>query len=68
MKTNIVFGVSCRAVGGSQLQARIIDAAGELFVRNGLIRVRTEDIAGRLGISKATLYKEFSSKKEILRA
>ncbi|MBN2206303.1 MAG: TetR/AcrR family transcriptional regulator, partial [Candidatus Aminicenantes bacterium] len=29
---------------------------------------RTEDIAGRLGISKATLYKEFSSKKEILRA
>lgn len=68
MKTKRVFRVFERASAASPLRTRILEAAAELFVRNGFVRVRSEDIASKLGISKATLYKEFSSKEEILRA
>jgi AcrR family transcriptional regulator len=49
-------------------RARIIAAAGGLFFNRGFVRVTADDIAAELGISKATLYKEFRSKEEILRA
>jgi AcrR family transcriptional regulator len=42
-------------------------AARALFLQRGFLRVTTDDIAAELGISKATLYKIFSSKEEILR-
>jgi AcrR family transcriptional regulator len=48
-------------------RARIVDAARELFLTRGFVRVTADDIAAELGISKATLYKEFASKEEILR-
>jgi len=38
-----------------------------LFMSRGYLGVTSDDIAARLGISKATLYKAFSGKKEILR-
>ncbi len=49
-------------------RARIVTAAGGLFLHRGFVRVTADDIAAELGISKATLYKEFRSKEEILRA
>ena len=49
------------------LRARVIDAAGPLFLSRGFVGVTSDDIAARLGISKATLYKAFSGKEDILR-
>ncbi|WP_181409719.1 TetR/AcrR family transcriptional regulator [Martelella alba] len=43
----------------------ILHAAGELFRELGLTGVSMAAIAGRLGISKATLYGYFSSKEEL---
>ncbi len=48
-------------------RSRIVDAARGLFLAQGFVRVTADDIAAELGISKATLYKEFASKEEILR-
>ena len=50
------------------LRARILGAGKELFLSRGFVRVTADEIAAQIGISKATLYKEFESKEEILRA
>lgn len=52
----------------SALRARIVAAGNDLFLIRGFVRVTADEIARRLGISKATLYKSFPSKEEILRA
>ncbi|MCX6570342.1 MAG: TetR/AcrR family transcriptional regulator [Candidatus Aminicenantes bacterium] len=46
---------------------RIVAAARGLFMTRGFIRVTADDLSAELGISKATLYREFRSKEEILR-
>lgn len=46
----------------------MLEASRELFLSRGFVRVTADEIAGRVGISKATLYKEFASKEDILRA
>ncbi len=48
------------------IQNRIIEEAAEMFLRNGYRKVRTDDIASNIGISKRTLYEYFSSKQELL--
>ena len=53
---------------GAPLERRIVDAAGALFLSRGFVRVTADDIATEIGVSKATLYKEFASKEDILRA
>lgn len=68
MKTKVVSKVSvARTDPGSSLRPRITEAARELFLSRGFVHVTADDIAESLGISKATLYKEFPSKEEILR-
>jgi AcrR family transcriptional regulator len=68
VKTKEVFIVSGRAdAEDGAVRGRIIAAARELFLKNGFIRVTSDDISASLGISKATLYKYFSSKEELLR-
>jgi AcrR family transcriptional regulator len=52
----------------TQLRGRIVRTAADLFFSRGFVHVTADDIAGRLGISKATLYKAFASKEGILRA
>ncbi len=47
---------------------RIVAVARALFFQRGFLRVTADDIAAELGISKATLYKAFSSKEEMLEA
>jgi AcrR family transcriptional regulator len=69
VKTKRVFRVSKAAKEpGLTLRARIIEAGRELFFGRGFLRVTADEIAARLGISKATLYKAFPSKEAILRA
>ncbi len=50
------------------LRGRIIDAARELFLEHGYSKVSASEIAQAIGISKKTLYKEFETKEDILRA
>lgn len=45
---------------------RIMEAALELFAQNGYLGTSMSDIAGRLGITKAALYKHYAGKQEIL--
>ena len=45
---------------------RILETALELFSQNGYLGTSMNDIAGRLGITKAALYKHYACKQEIL--
>ncbi len=44
---------------------RILQIATTEFLKDGYSRVKTEDLANLLGISKRTLYKHFPSKKSL---
>jgi len=69
VKTKRVFQVSkTRAASAPALRARIVGAGTELFLSRGFVRVTADEISGRLGISKATLYKCFASKEDVLQA
>lgn len=50
-----------------ELRSRIAHHALERFIVEGYSRVRTEDLAAELGISKKTIYRVFDDKKELLR-
>lgn len=45
---------------------RILETALELFAQNGYLGTSMNDIAARLGITKAALYKHYAGKQEIL--
>jgi AcrR family transcriptional regulator len=45
---------------------RILDAALEAFATNGYTRTTMDDIAGRAGVAKGTLYWRFKSKEALL--
>jgi AcrR family transcriptional regulator len=47
---------------------RILEAAGARFFAHGFSRVRMDDLAEELGISKKTLYAHFPSKEALLQA
>lgn len=51
-----------------EIKDRIMQAAVELFMRNGIRSVSMDDIAARLGMSKKTLYKWFDNKDQIVLA
>jgi TetR/AcrR family transcriptional regulator, cholesterol catabolism regulator len=68
VKTKIVFKVQKRPSDGlAALRPRVVDEAGKLFLARGFVGVTSDEIASRLGISKATLYKAFPGKEAILR-
>jgi AcrR family transcriptional regulator len=50
-----------------ELKARILNKAQEIFFQYGYTRVKMDEIADGLGISKKTLYKFFESKENLLR-
>ncbi|MFH1150815.1 MAG: TetR/AcrR family transcriptional regulator [Actinomycetota bacterium] len=52
--------------GNDETRARIIDEARHRFFTVGYNKVRMDDIAAALGVSKKTLYKNFPSKKNLL--
>ena len=49
-----------------ELKDRIIDQAGELFVKHGIKRISMDEIAAKLGISKRTIYQNFEDKEDLL--
>jgi TetR/AcrR family transcriptional repressor of mexJK operon len=51
-----------------QLQGRILDAAAELFVRQGYGETSIDAIAAHAGIGKLTLYRRFADKEALFRA
>lgn len=54
--------------GKEQFARRILDAAGGKFFRFGFSRVTMDEIATDSGVSKKTLYQQFSSKDLLLKA
>jgi len=55
-----------RAAARDRTRDAILDAALELFAERGYIGVRVEDIAREAGVSRATFYKHFAERDEIL--
>jgi AcrR family transcriptional regulator len=47
---------------------RLVDAAGELFYRNGIGAVGVDLVSKAAGVSKRTLYQQFGSKDELVAA
>ena len=47
---------------------RILDQVEPLFLTMGFSRVTTDEIAASVGMSKKTVYQEFGSKQELVRA
>lgn len=54
------------AAARDQARQAILEAALRLFAERGYIGVRVEDIAREAGISRATFYKHFAERDEIL--
>ena len=50
----------------SDTKARILAAARELFVRDGIQQTSLQDIAERLGVTKPALYYHFDSREALL--
>ncbi len=50
----------------TQTQQKIIISATEIFINHGCRSITMDDIASDLGMSKRTLYENFSSKQELL--
>ena len=49
-----------------EMKERILETALELFAQSGYLGTSMSDIAARLGITKAALYKHYAGKQEIL--
>ncbi|HEX6500905.1 MAG TPA: TetR family transcriptional regulator [Micromonosporaceae bacterium] len=50
------------------LPAQILDAAGELLVAHGFRKLRMQDVAERVGVSRQTVYNEFGDKTGLAQA
>lgn len=50
----------------AETKERILETALELFAQSGYLGTSMSDIAARLGITKAALYKHYAGKQEIL--
>lgn len=51
-----------------ELRDKIIHAATKLLIYQGLKQVTMDDVAASIGISKRTIYENFSDKKELISA
>ena len=56
-----------RSRKGALTRARLLDAAKEVFERDGYLEARVTDIAERAGVSHGSFYHYFESKEEIFR-
>lgn len=52
---------------GSVASARLLDAADELFYREGIRAVGVDAIVKQAGVNKMSLYRQFSSKDELVK-
>lgn len=60
------FGRSRHEQQREQTRDQVVATALRLFVERGYVAVRVEDIAAAAGVSRATFYKYFSEREEIL--
>lgn len=51
---------------GDKIYERVLDAGLELFIEFGLRRTTMEDVATRAGIGRATAYRRFSDKDQLI--
>ncbi len=49
-------------------EEQILDAAARLFAQRGFERANTQELADRLGVGKGTIYRYFSSKRDLFLA
>jgi AcrR family transcriptional regulator len=70
-ETDLTQDSSWRADPGTevydQMRARVVDAAERYVEANGLAKVRIEEVAEEAGCSRATIYRYFSDKDELIR-
>lgn len=57
-----------KRVPSAQAQEYILQAAGELFYREGIRAVSVDAVVERAGMNKMSLYRQFSSKDELILA
>ncbi|NTJ61832.1 TetR/AcrR family transcriptional regulator [Agrobacterium rhizogenes] len=57
-----------RAEQKARRPVQILDAAFEEFVERGYVATRVEDIAGRIGVTKGTVYVYFETKEQLFEA
>lgn len=55
-----------RGQGRAKTRDAVLEAALRLFAERGYLAVRVEDIAREAGVSRATFYKHFAEREEIL--
>ena len=53
------------SIGEKNTKERILDEALKLFAQSGYMGTSMNDIADRMGVTKAALYKHYKSKQEI---
>ena len=51
---------------GSDLKEKILEAATPMFYQHGIRKVKMDDIAKRLRISKRTVYEIYADKEDLL--
>src|SRR2546423_15357540 len=56
-----------RSRKGVHTRARLIDAAREVFERDGFLTARISDIAATAGLSQGSFYHYFDSKEQVFR-
>jgi AcrR family transcriptional regulator len=64
----IVATTATRPEPGQGARERILDTAYELFSHRGIHDVGVDELVARAGVAKATLYKHFNSKDELVLA
>jgi len=57
-----------RPISAAHAQARLLDAADELFYREGVRNVGVDSLVARAGVNKMSLYRQFESKDALLLA
>ena len=60
-----------QGIRAAQKEARpkgIVEAALDIFARDGFAGARLDDVADRVGISKGTIYLYFDTKEELFKA
>ena len=52
----------------NQTQAKIVAAALDLYLAHGIKKTTIEDVSDKCGVTRATVYRYFKDKKDLVRA
>jgi AcrR family transcriptional regulator len=68
VKRSRKYSSAVREEQAARTRARILDAAGELFVERGYARTTVQDVADRAGVARDTVHAIFGGKARVLTA